>query len=62
MQEKKYRYMSFLISPELEDVLKSASIAKDRSASWIIKKALCKYLKFKEPVVNPKPRGKTSSR
>ena len=62
MQEKKYRYMSFLISPELEDVLKSASIAKDRSASWIIKKALCKYLKFKESAVTPKPRGKTSSR
>lgn len=62
MQEKKYRYMSFLISPELEAALKSASIAKDRSASWIIKKALCKYLKFKEPAVNPKPQGKTASR
>lgn len=62
MQEKKYRYVSFLISPELEAALKSASIVKERSASWIIKKALVKYLKFKDPAIKPKPQGKTASR
>lgn len=62
MQEKKYRYFSFLISPELEAALKHASIVKERSASWIIKKALCKYLKFNEGRTVPKPRGKSASR
>jgi predicted transcriptional regulator len=54
MPEKKYRYVSFLISPELEAALKSAALVKERSASWIIKKSLEKYLKLK--VVKPKPR------
>lgn len=62
MQEKKYRYVSFLISPELEAALKSASLVKERSASWIIKKALGKYLKFNESASKPKPRGKSASR
>jgi len=59
MAEKKYHYVSFLITPELESALKSASIAKERSASWIIKKSLEKYLKLK--VRKAKPRKKTAS-
>ena len=59
MPKKKYRYFSFLISEDMESALKSASIARDRSASWIIKKAVGNYIKFKEPTVNPKPRKKT---
>jgi hypothetical protein len=54
MPEKKYRYISFLVTPELASALKSASIARERSASWIIKKSLEKYLKLK--VTKPKPR------
>ena len=59
MAEKKYRYISFLVTPQIAAALKAASIAKERSASWIIKKSLEKYLKLK--VTKPKPRGNPAS-
>jgi predicted transcriptional regulator len=61
MPEKKYRYVSFLITPELETALRAASEDMDRSASWIIKEALAEYLKLKEPRSKPKSRKKPAS-
>lgn len=61
MADKKYRYFSFLISPELEDALKAAAIAKERSASWIVKKAITEYLKADVAGVAVKRRGNNVS-
>lgn len=48
MSDKKYRYISFLVSPELESALRSVAVEQDRSVSWIIKKALEQYLGIKK--------------
>lgn len=44
MGERKYKYISFLVPPELETALRAAAVREDRSVAWIIKKALAKYL------------------
>jgi predicted transcriptional regulator len=44
MPDKKYKYVSFMTSPELEAALKKAAATQERSVSWIIKKAITKYL------------------
>ena len=44
MEKRKYRYISFLVPPELATALKKASTGQERSVSWIIKKAIKTYL------------------
>lgn len=44
MTEKKYKYISFLIDPDLAAALKAFSKREERSVSWVIKKALATYL------------------
>ena len=61
MPENKYRYVSFLITPELETALRAAVEDMDRSASWIIKEALGEYLKVKKPRNKPKLRKSNAS-
>lgn len=49
MPTKKYRYLSFLVSPELEEELKAVAAKQERSVSWIVKKAIAEYIGLNAP-------------
>lgn len=62
MPVKKYRHISFVISPEMEAELKAEAVNQERSASWIIKKALAEYLLIRATAPKPKIKKKPGSR
>jgi len=45
----KHITIAFIASPEIEAALRKATSEQDRSASWIIRKALAAYLGLTRP-------------
>ena len=57
--------ISFVTTPEIEAALRKAAVDQERSLSWLIGKAVEKYLCISgesQPQPQPKGRGKIASR